>query len=434
MSLSYAEAIGFLDSLYDHERTATRKSPPPFHLNAIRKLLSRLGDPHREYRVVHIAGTKGKGSTAAMLTSILRAAGMRVGTYTSPHLFCVRERIALDGKPISEERFARAVGAVMPFVGPRPKEFATYFEVLTAAALNFFADVGVDVAVVEAGLGGRYDATSVVAPDVAVLTRIGLDHTERLGESIGEIAFDKAHIIKRGCVAVLGAQEEEAVAPLLERVVCEGVRAMRWGCEFEAIVEGATLSETRISLRVGGDELSATLPLVGGFQAENAACAAAAAKALGVEKDAIEAGLASVELRGRMEVVSLRPVIIVDGAHNPPAARAVARELLRLGLAPAAFVVAINRPKDFRSMLKAWAPVAKAFFFTQMESPRAYPPSMLAAEAKRLCDAFVAVVEDIGDAVDAALGFVGPQGAVVVAGSIYLAGQTLARLGSRSET
>ena len=431
MGKKFSEALEYLNSLYNFEKDARRRSAPDFHLEAISYVLRDLGEPHRDYRVVHIAGTKGKGSVAAMITAILRHAGMRVGTYTSPHLIDLRERIRIDGAPVDEDLFAEGVFAVRKVIGPRPREYATFFEVLTAAALWIFSRAGVDVAVIEAGLGGRYDATNVVLPEVVVLTRIGLDHTERLGNTIPEIAGDKAQIIKPGCVAVVAPQVEESMPPIEAQIARTGAKGLLFGRDFTYCVVESSLEGTRVVQKMGGEEIEYFVPLVGRFQAENASVSVAAAQTLGVPKDVIAGGIAETRLRGRMEIVSRSPLVIVDGAHNPPAAEATASEIVSLGLAPAVFVVGINRPKDYKNMLSVWARTAKAFVFTDLDNPRAYPPQVLADFAKGLGVA-AQTIPDPAEALKRAEQIAGPRGTVFVAGSLYLAGKMLQIFGSKS--
>jgi len=441
--MSYQKAIEFLDSLYNHERDAQRISPLQFHLDAIVQVLKKLGNPHLEYPVVHITGTKGKGSVAAMLTAILKSAGIKVGTYTSPHLIDVRERIAINGKMISQKKFIEAINAARKYMGKRPKEFGTYFEALTSAAFWIFAKEKTDIAVIEVGMGGTYDATNVVSPEIAVLTRIGLDHTERLGETIAKIATDKAGIIKLKCKVVVSPQEKEALIPIMARAQNAGAEIYR--CistkdknsrkissktdlkivDFSYDLVSKTLDGTDVVINLPGSSFSVRLPVIGGFQGENAATAAMTASLLKISQDKIIAGLEKAKILGRMQLVHRRPNIIIDGAHNPTSAETTAYELLTLGLAPAIFVIAINSPKDFRKMLMAWAKVAKLFIFTTTGSSRSYDPQMLASEAEHSFGIRALIENSPENAVERAMEISAKDGTIFTAGSLYLAGKLL---------
>ncbi len=424
MGKNFESALEYLNSLYNFEKDARRQSAPDFHLESIRELLTDLAEPHRRYPVVHIAGTKGKGSVAAMLTAVFRSAGLRVGTYTSPHLVDIRERIAIDGAPVDEETFAEGVFAVREVIGPRPKEFATFFEVLTASAFWIFARRGVDVAVVEAGLGGRFDATNVVVPEIAVLTRIGLDHTDRLGGTVDKIARDKAHIIKPGCTAVVAPQLPEALEPILERIDSVGARGLVHGRDFEYRMVSASLEGIEISLEMDNYRLELRSPLVGSFFGENVAASAVAALAMGIPAEAVARGIESAWVPGRMQIISRNPLVIVDGAHNPPAAEATSKALESLGLAPAVMVMGINRPKDYRKMLSAWAQVARVFVFARLGNPREYSPRLLADFARQLgIEALTA--DGPAEALKTARRIANPEETIFVAGSLYLAGEIL---------
>ncbi len=422
---SYNDCLTYLNSLYSYEKNAHRISPPPFHLEKIAQVMDSLGNVHHSYRVVHIAGTKGKGSCAAMVTSILKSAGAKVGTYTSPHLVDLRERICIDGEPISEELFVSAVDGVRSVIGERPKEYATFFEVLTASAFLAFHNADVDIAVVEAGLGGKFDATNIVIPDVAVLTRIGFDHTERLGNTIQEIAADKSGIIKNGCRVVVGKQEAEAITTILEIARQKKADVSICGRDFSFEIVKKSIQETALHIYIPPDELSVHLPLVGGFQAENAATAAMTAHTIGIDGEDIVSGLEKTHLRGRMDVLRGNPLIIADGAHNPTAAATISREVLELGLAPIVMVVGINSPKNFEKMLQSWAKVAKSFVFTSSGSPRSYSPDMLTKYAENSLGVKSIPVNEPIEALGKAVKMAGENGKILITGSLYLVGEIL---------
>jgi len=425
MSFSYPQANDYLNSLYDYETDANRQTSPLFHLKSIAKLLDKLGEPYRKYRVIHIAGTKGKGSVAAMLTSIAIESGLSVGTYISPHLQNIRERIQLAGKPIAEQDFADAIFAVSSVIGERPKEYATFFEVLTAAAFWIFARKHVDIAIIESGLGGKFDATNIVEPDVAIITRIGLDHTDRLGNTFTEIARDKSQIIKSGAIAIVGKQNDEALSPIIERIDEVGAKSFISGRDFDIFVNKSTLNGIDVTFQSDDDKFDYTVPSMGKFQGENSAVAIMSAKALAFEKQNIIAGIGKVKIRGRMEIFQKNPLVIVDGAHNPLSAAATAFEIFDLGLAPAIFVIGINRPKDFANMLKYWSKIAKYFIFTKSNSPRAYSPKMLANFAEHNFGIPSIFDDNPENALEIAHSIAGKSDTIFIAGSLYLAGEIL---------
>ena len=425
MSFSYPQAIEYLNSLYNYEADAKRQTSPPFHLESIGRLLAKLGEPHKKYKVVHIAGTKGKGSVAAMLTSIALDSGLSVGTYISPHLLNIRERIQLSGEPISEKDFADAVFAVSDVIGDRPKEYATFFEVLTAAAFWTFARKKVDIAVIECGLGGKFDATNIVQSDVAIITRIGLDHTERLGNTVAEIAQDKSQIIKQGSVAIVGEQNDEALEPIIQRIEEVGAKSFISGRDFDYSVEKSSLDGIECEFQSYDEKFRYTVPPIGKFQGENSSIAIMTAKVLGFDTQNIISGIGKVKIRGRMEIIGREPLVIVDGAHNPSSAATTAGEIFDLGLAPAVFVIGINRPKDFANMLKYWSKVAKYFIFTRPDSPRAYSPEMLKNFAEHNFG-IPSILEDSPEnALEKARSIAGKYGTIFIAGSLYLAGDIL---------
>jgi len=382
--------------------------------------MQKLGNPYMKYRVAHIAGTKGKGSVAAMLTSIAKAAGIKAGTYISPHLFDLRERILIDGEFVDDDKFAHAVDSVRKVMGERPKEYATFFEVLTSVAFLLFARENVELAVIEAGLGGQFDATNIVEPEIVILTKIALDHTDRLGETIGEIASDKAHIIKPDCIAMIGVRKPEALEPISARIKRVAAKAFFVGSDFVCKVVEKDLTGTSVEINLSNEKFPVKLPLIGSFQGDNAAIASQAASALGFDRKAIVEGLEDVKLSGRMELISTDPTVIVDGAHNPGAAQTTAREIAELELAPAILMLGINRPKDFSRMLYHWAKVAKFFIFTQLDSPRTYDPKMLARKAETSFGIRSLVIENPAKALNEAKRLAGANGTVFIAGSLYM--------------
>lgn len=316
--MNYPDSIRFLYSLGNELKTAK------FGLERISVLLDALGNPHRDGRFVHVAGTNGKGSTCAMIESALRASGQRTGLYTSPHLSEPTERIRIEGAPISPEEFAAAFDRVHEsaeslMVDERLDLHPTYFESVTAMAFLIFAEKRLERTVLEVGLGGKLDATNVVQPEISVITPIDFDHEAFLGKSLESIAAEKAGILKPGAPAVFAAQREEAAAVLEAKAAQLGItvtHSRQWPVTH--------IELTREGSRFRFDGLPMECPLAGAHQVENALTAIAALRVLGVSLAAIKEGIATVKWQGRLERISHDPEIILDGAHNPAGARALA--------------------------------------------------------------------------------------------------------------
>jgi len=424
MEFTYEDAISYINSLYNYEKDAQRISAPEFHLKSIRQLLTLLGNPQDRYATIHIAGTKGKGSTTAFLTSILISAGYTVGTYTSPHLINVLERIEIDGEPIDKKLFAKSVESISKNLGSRPKEYATFFEALTAVAFLAFREKDIDIAVVETGLGGTYDATNIIKPNIAAITRIGLDHMDRLGNTIPEIACDKAGIIKSGVTAVIGKQEKSALEKIL--LHCRKVNAKSIVCnrDFEFSIVDFDITGTEFELEYSGLKKKYRINCPGIFQLENASIAAVIAKILGITESAIESGLENTRIRGRFHIINKNPLVILDSAHNATSASAITKEIKLFKLEPVVFIIGINRLKDYESMLVEWAPVACKFIFTSTGSLREYDPNLLKKAGEKL-GVESCVIYDQSEALEKAKTLAGENGVVFIAGSLYLAGKIL---------
>ena len=364
-----------------------------FDLGKIEELLDLLGSPQRAYPSIHLTGTNGKTSTARMIDSLLRAFGIHTGRYTSPHLESVRERISLDGEPVSEERFVSVYREVEPLaalVDARHDEPLTYFDMTTALAFATFADAPVDVAVVEVGLGGADDSTNVLQAGVCVITPIGLDHTEWLGDTIEEIAWAKAGIIHKGATVITAAQPAEAARPLLERCAEVGATIAREGGEFGVLSRSLAVGGQVLTLQgLGGVYDEIFLPLHGAHQAQNAALALAAVEAfLGAGADrqlvveTVREGFAAASSPGRLERVRTAPTILLDGAHNPHGMAATVAALQEeFAFTRLVAVVAVLADKDVAGILDLLEPVVDAVVVTRNKSPRAMPVDELAALA-----------------------------------------------------
>lgn len=417
-------------------------------LTRIQRLMQFLGDPQLSYPVIHIAGTNGKTTTSRMVDSLLSAFGLRVGRYTSPHLETLTERIALEGDSIDYRRFIDTYHDIAPYIELVDSELdhpLTFFEVMTGIAFAAFADAPVDVAVVECGLGGEWDATNVANGQVSVITPIGLDHVEYLGETLSEIAATKAGIIKSGSTAILAHQEPEAAVALLARIAEAGSTAAREGIEFgvesrEVAVGGQLLTIQGLHGRY--EEIF--LPLHGSHQAGNAAIALATIEAfLGgadgqpLSVESVRSGFARVTSPGRLEIVRRSPTILIDAAHNPHGAAALARALIEsFSFDRLVGVLAVLADKDVRGVLEALEPVLDDVVVTASTSPRAMPVDDLFELACEIFDSSRVIrALDLASAIEDAVslsesGGVGGSG-VVVTGSVVTAGQARSLLRGR---
>ena len=382
-------------------------------LESIRAVCAAMGDPQDSLRVVHVAGTNGKGAVCALIDSALRAAGFRTGRYTSPHLVSLNERFFLDGAPVSTEKLNAAYSTLNPQLSTN----LTYFELLTATAFELYARERVDYLVLETGLGGRLDATNLVKkPEVCIITRIGLDHCDWLGHTIAEIAAEKGGIIKPGVPVVLGAMPEEARA-VLERIAAERHAPCLYAPEN---TQPSTLNSQ-----------PSTLNLRGTFNRENAVTAYAALKVLGIEDAVLARGFASVVWPGRYQRLTVNGRrFLVDGAHNPPAMRALVDSLKaepqeREGGFPVRSVLCgFCGDKDVTANLKILREVAENGFAVSIRNPRTLPPTRTAALMSEAGFRSATVCETLDDALDQV-----PDG-TVVCGSLFLAGEVLERLGA----
>ena len=408
-------------------------------LDRITELVELLGSPQRNFPVIQISGTNGKTSTARMIDDLLRELGLRTGRFTSPHLESVTERISLDGEPVDADRFAAAYRELAPYldlVDGRHDVRLSYFEVLVALAYAIFADAPVDVAVVEVGMGGTWDATNVAYASVAVVTPVALDHSDYLGDTIGEIAAEKAGIIKPGGFAVIGRQPAEAAEVLLARVADVGA---------SVAVEGRDFGVRDRQLAVGGQQVwlngltgnydAILLPLHGEHQASNAADAVAAVEAFvgggrePLDPEVVQSALGKVTSPGRLEVLRRGPTVLVDAAHNPAGAGVLAQTVQEeFSFSRLVGVVAVLGDKDVRGILEELEPVLAAVVVTENSSPRRLPLAELTAVAEQVFgDERVTPAHTLPDAIDAAIALVEDEAilggaGVLVTGSVVTAG------------
>ncbi len=429
-------------------------------LERVEAVLDLLGNPERTYRTVHITGTNGKTSTARMTERLLAAGGMRTGRFTSPHLATIRERISLDGEPISEEGFIAAWEDVAPYIamvdersqvdgGPR----LSFFEVLAVMALAAFADYPVDVAIIEVGLGGRWDATNVIGPDVAVITPIGRDHERWLGSSITEIAYEKAGVIKDGSTVVVAQQVPDAAAEI-EQAATEHraiVRRERDPEEDPTSPEAGVLQVLDRQLAVGGQLVTLVtaaavyedvfVPLHGEYQAHNALLALAAAEAIHggrrLPARVVEDGFASATSPGRLEVLRSSPTVLVDAAHNPHGIEALTGAIEEVfGFQHLVAVLGVMADKDAEGILAGLEPVTDAVVCVPIDSPRAMDVDDLGEIAKEVYGADrVVVSQHLGEGVERAValseGYDTPLTAsgILIVGSVLLAAEVRALFG-----
>jgi dihydrofolate synthase/folylpolyglutamate synthase len=417
----------------------------------IRALTELLGNPQDTFRAIHLTGTNGKTTTARMTEELLRGFGLRTGRFTSPHLSRITERIVVDGAPVTDRTFVEGYREIAPYVELVDGQFdvkLSFFEVMVALAYAVFADAPIDVGVIEVGMGGTWDATNVVDGEVAVVTPIDLDHTQYLGTTVGEIAAEKAGIIKPNAAVIMAAQPADAAAQLLRRAVDMEASVAREGMEFGVLERRIAVGGQVLTLQgLGGTYDEVFLPLHGAHQAQNAACALAAVEAFfgagaasgPIDLEIVRGAFAGVRSPGRLEAVRSAPTILVDAAHNPRGMSAsVAAVTEAFGFRRLIAVVAVLGDKDVTGMLEALEPIADEIVVTHNSSIRAMPADELAAVAvsvfgtdrvtveSRLDDAIetaVRLAEDTGDDVLSGSG-------VLITGSVVTAGEARVLLGA----
>ncbi len=406
--MEYAEAVRYLYSLGNEVLTAK------LGLERITALLQALGNPHRACRWVHVAGTNGKGSTCAMIEAGLRAAGIRAGLYISPHLVEPTERVQILGQPVSQEQFAGAFVRVHKtaermLASGELDMHPTYFETVTAMAFVAFADAKLDTVVLEVGLGGRLDATNVVTPELCVITPIDYDHQIYLGDTIEQIAAEKAGILKPGVPAVFAEQRPEAEAVLRAKAQAAYTLSRDWP------ITDLAMDARGSRFRLHGAE--AVCPLAGEHQVENARVAAIALSELGVSP----AGISTARWPARMEHVSERPEIIIDGAHNPAGTRALAAYIRRFYSGRRIWIVyGALRDKAVAEMTSVLFPLADRIILTAPANSRAMPPDDIQAPGARVTHSISEAIALLADAA--------PDDVIFIAGSLYLAGDARALL------
>ncbi|PNG20046.1 bifunctional tetrahydrofolate synthase/dihydrofolate synthase [Streptomyces cahuitamycinicus] len=418
-------------------------------VSRIAALMDVLGEPQRAYPSIHITGTNGKTSTARMIEALLGAFELRTGRYTSPHVQSITERISLDGAPIPPERFIETYHDIKPYVEmvDAAQEYRlSFFEVLTGMAYAAFADAPIDVGVVEVGMGGSWDATNVIDGDVAVVTPIDLDHTDRLGTTHAEIATEKAGVIKQGATVIMAQQPVDAAQVLLKKAVEVDATVAREGLEFGVVERQVAVGGQLVTLRgLGGEYPEVYLPLHGAHQAHNAAVALAAVEAffgVGAQRvdpldpDTVRKAFAAVASPGRLEVVRRSPAVVLDAAHNPAGARAAAEAIGEaFQFSRLIGVVGASGEKNVRGLLEAFEPVFAEVVITQNSSHRAMDSDELAGIAVEVFgEERVQVEPRLPDALEAAITLAEEEGefaggGVLVTGSVITVGEARLLLG-----
>lgn len=431
---TFAKAVRFLLTLSDYERLRiVRYNTDNFNLDRMRTLLKKLGNPHEQFKSVHVAGTKGKGSTCAMIAAMLQASGYKVGLYTSPHLVDIRERICINGEMIPQGEFARLVRQVEPIIA-HSRPIPTYFDVLTAIAFKYFAEEEVDIAVIETGLGGRLDSTNVITPEVTAITSISKDHMAQLGPTLTHIATEKAGIFKHGIPAVTVVQDPGAEAALKKIADKVGAPLDVTGksIEFSYRFESSRLlgPHNRVCLTTASSRFEhLAVPLVGEHQAINCGLALSVIDKLKGRGFAINdakamEGLSKVTVAGRMEMVSTNPRVLVDGAHNAASIDAMMRAIgQHIPYDSMVVIFGCCGDKDVAGMLERITSGADKVIFTKVNNVRTADPEELAARYVELYGKMAQVAETLEEALAIANRAVTKEDLICITGSFYLVGQ-----------
>ena len=434
--MDYRSAIDLLLTLTDFERKSRAGEPPDFHLRRMELLLASLGDPHLETPVVHVAGSKGKGSTCAMITAALSANGLRTGLYTSPHLHRFTERIRVDGAPVDERVFAGLIERLWPDVAAIEERGSlgkvSVFEMLTAMAFVHFRDTVADCAVIEVGLGGRLDATNLVEPEVSVITPVGLDHVAVLGDTVEKIAAEKAGIIKPGVPVVSSPQHPDAARVIRQTAADAGSRLIEAPNAVEVVdVEIDGWLPQHVRFETGRETYDVRLPLLGEHQVENTRTALAAIETLDsfdLQADSVSDGLSRVDWPARAQLVDTGPpVVMADGAHNADAGRALYSTLQRHfgGYDDVVLVVGGTTGHDMTAVVTELSDLSPRVIVTQSRHPKAVEPADFAAALQRDNVPVAAVTGDVASALETAYRMAGSESLIVATGSLFVAAEVI---------
>ena len=426
--MNYQAALSYILSFTDYEKLpAFLYKADNFDLRRMAELLDRLGNPHLTSPAIHVGGTKGKGSTAAMIASALSAAGYRTGLYTSPHLHTFRERITVDGGMITEEELSALTDRLQPEIDEvnRRHDYGeiTTFEILTALAFAFFMERRVDFQVLEVGLGGRLDATNVVMPRIAVITSISLDHAEVLGDSLAKIAGEKAGIIKPGTLVISAPQSCEVEGVIEEVCRSKGVSLITVGRDVTWRKLKSDLSGQFFEVKGKAGNHKLIIPLLGEHQLENAAVAVAALEALDIGVVDIARGLAQVQWPGRLEILRHEPLFLADGAHNADSANRLRETIEKyLHFDRLILILGASSDKDIAGIVGALAPLSSQAIVTRSRHPRALAPNLLLEELEKQ-GVKGELAESVSSAVERAMEMAGPRDLICATGSLFVAAE-----------
>jgi len=433
--LNYSQAEEYLNSFINYEQIpGTSYVQPDYSLKHVEELLNRMDNPQLAAKTIHIAGTKGKGSISAMIAQVLSSSGYKTGLYTSPHFHTLRERISIDGSLISEAEFAAAMAEIKPFIESMRKDTAfrqlTYFEVLTALAFAYFKKKQVGFQVLEVGLGGRLDATNVAKPVICIIAPISLDHTQILGNSLEEIAREKAGIVKSGCWVVISPQPEEADSVIADICREKKAKVVQVGKDITWHKIGGDLRHQSLVIESRTSKYQVSIPLLGDFQLENAATAVTALEILASEGFAISTadiakGLAQVKWPGRLQILQQHPTVLIDGAHNVASIKRLVDNIKGYFAHKRIFLVfGTSCDKDIPGIVNELVPLSSQVIVTQASHSRAAPlPTLVTEFTKR------GIVPETGktvtEAISQALSLAGRTDLICITGSLFVVAEAL---------
>ena len=437
---SYKQAKEFLLQTIDYEKlTQYKYDTSTFDLKRMEEMMYSVGDPHTKRRAVHITGTKGKGSTAIIIASVLKGLGLKTGLFTSPHLIYLGERMKINDKTISQETFVQLLNMLKPYIDritlKNPILMPTFFEIVTAIAFLYFEREKTDLSVLEVGMGGRLDSTNIILPEVSVITPVGYDHTDRLGQTLDRIAFEKAGIIKEGVPVISSIQEPDALAVISKR--CKEKKSRLYLVGKDVLIHDIKVTKrngifgTEFEIKTWRNNYkNIFLPLVGRHQVENCATAIGALEVLSetgvikVDNELIINALANIRCQARIEVISEKPLIIVDTAHTV-ASMKILRESVKenFSFRKLVLVIGLSSDKDIEGVLKEITCISDDLIFTRTGNPREAEPEQMAVMAKRFSHNNLMVIEDIDEALKEAKRIAKRDDLICITGSFFLAGK-----------
>ena len=427
MITTYSQALDYIYSFVDYSLTRNlRYSPEKFNLSRMEDFLGLIGNPHQDYKVIHVAGTKGKGSTCAMITSILTKNGLKVGFYSSPHMIDFTERIRIGDVQISHQQIVNYINMMDTAIRKVPE--LTTFEIITGLALKYFADSHVDFAVVEVGMGGRFDATNVIHPEVTAITSISFDHTKVLGKTLKKIAFEKAGIIKNGIPVIVTKQKTSALEIIKKIAKERNSRLVYVPNTYQAKSVMCSLNGQGFTIFKNGKKiLEASIPLLGDHQLDNALTAFGCIEELkdqgiAINEAAISSGFCEIKWPGRFEIINKNPLIIIDCAHNVDSVKKLRDTVLKyLEGKQIILIFGVSEDKDAAKMLKILQPLVKTMIITKSQHPRAMELNKIQDIAEMLTIPWIRK-EDIKNAIGEALVISEEITAILATGSIFIAG------------